>query len=200
MNRDSEELFSRFLKASTHLIRGDLSVISSELSFLAGLVGEEQVALGRKRCAAVAHTLSMISSGCSTGVQEAISLEELADAFGIACDIQGILVVCERGRLLHCIGELEQLLGAWSGDISFDGAVKINLSLATQQQADADADGEFNSISAYVAQSAGDGAVLRSVLVDLFLRSQGWAVRLLCSQGGLRLSLIVPCEKGAMYG
>lgn len=198
MNRESEELFSRFLKASTHLIRGDLSVISSELTFLAGLVGDDQVALGRKRCAAVAQTLSIISSGCSVGVQETISSEELARAFGTECSVPGVLVVCERLRLLHFVEELEQLLGPWSGVISFDGAVRIELAHASHQQCDSD--DEFDSISAYVAQSAGDKAVLRSVLVDLFFRSQGWAVRVERSQRALRLSLTVPCEKEVVYG
>lgn len=198
MSRESEELFSRFLKVSTHLIRGDLSVISSELTFLAGLVGDEQVALGRKRCTAVAQTLSMISSVSSADVKESLSDKELAQAFGIESNVSGLLVVCERARLSHFVEELEQLLGPWSGGISFDGAVKIELINVPQQQCATE--GEFDSISAFVAQSAGDRAVLRSVLVDLFFRSQGWAVRVERSQRALRLTISVPCDTGALCG
>lgn len=192
MNQDSAELFSRFSKALTHLIRGDLSVVSSELRYLAGLVGDDEVALARKRCTAIAQTISMISSGYVTGVQEEISVEELGEAFGIDCDAHEVAVVCERARLLNCVGELQSLLGVWHGDISFDGSLKIKLSFV-QQSASTD-EGEYRSISAYVARNAGDGDVVRSVLVDCFFRSQGWKVQLLHSDKALSVSLTVPAD------
>lgn len=192
MNQDSVELFSRFSKSLTHLIRGDLSVVSSELSYLAGLVGDDQVALARKRCTALAQTISLISSGYVAGVQEEISLEELAEAFAIDCGANRFAVVSERARLLHCVGELQILLGEWSGEVVFDGGVKIQLVFA--QDNPSSAVGEYESISAYVAQSAGDGEVVRSVLVDYFLYSQGWRIQLSRSHTELRVSLIVPSD------
>lgn len=192
MNQDSVELFSRFSKALAHLIRGDLSVVSSELRYLAGLVGDDEVALARKRCTAIAQTMSMISSGYISGVQEEISVEELAEAFGIDCDAHEVAVVCERARLLHCVGELQSLFGDWRGDILCDGTVRIKLSFV--QRPASTAEGEYRSISAYVARKVGDGDVLQSVLVDCFLYSQGWEVQLVHSEGALSVSLTVPPE------
>jgi hypothetical protein len=188
-------IFARFARSLTHLLRGDVSVISNELVYLSSVIDKRELLVSQKRCAAIAEVLSTVSSLGTILHKSPTSIRALADTFGAAEDIASELVVeCDAAALGRCGTALRRVLGSWSATVSVVASGRVELAFTANALA---APARYHdSLSSYVSeQGTDDVAVLMSAAVDMIIRGHGWRVS--CSAHGERCKVLIeiPAEQ-----
>ena len=186
-------IFGRFSRAFSHVVRGDLSVITNEVSYLATQMPSEELGRVRNRCSQMAATISKIA-----GLQSDVATTQFAA--GAAARIFGAVLDngCDDVVALDCVkierlaSSMRQMLPAsddpWTAKMSSEDTMTLSRSVPNHQGAGS----RYTSWSSFASKELGERAVIDAVVADLIMRAHGWRLALESSPQGLRCAIFIP--------
>ncbi len=184
-------IFSRFSRAFSHVVRGDLSVITNEVSYLATKMPCEELGRVRNRCSQIASIISKIA-----GLQSELSLslvgaDAAARTFGAILNGSSTDVVAiDAVKVERLASGIRQMLPigdtAWTAQ-SLEGGIVLSLYLPHHQGLG----GSYGSWSSFASQELGERSVVDAVVADLIMRAHGWTTAI-DSKDGLRCTMHLP--------
>jgi hypothetical protein len=193
-------LFSRFSRAFGHVMRGDLSVITNEIAYLATVMPVGELERAKNRSAQMAATVSKIA-GLETDLEFGeISARELAHIFG-ARDVlfqNSPRVMVDRVKVERLALTIKQLVGCGESacDMTIgDGPHQEALELRIALESHSERPRQFSSWSSFASRERGERSVIDGVVADLIARAHSWTVSI--KSDGTRLLCIVsiPCSR-----
>ena len=192
-------LYARLVRCLTHRIRGDLSVITNDLTYLGSLVEPHEVERAQARCARVATTLAKLSALVGPGDKVArppAALQPLFAEGAFDWRLDRGTVVVNLPLVGHAMTLLKEMMCGWQRcEGSFDDGYiyvrAIRGSLATPVR-------RFRSGSDYAAAKLGEGGAIEGCIVDLILREHGWVMEIAESHGGVVPEFRIPVQEDAL--
>jgi hypothetical protein len=194
LKADSEsQLAARLLRALAHRIRGDLSVITNDLSYLATLVDPTEIERSQERCRKIASELSVLRVLTGTFDKQDVGASRVAELFHVSLrDVVGCsadVVSVDEGALQQAVQIIRQLLGSSSAAVEQTESLLI-VTLTWPDKAD---DFEVtSSFSAGIATCIGEGGVVPAAVVDYVVRDFGWQIEMGCRDRVLKVSISMP--------
>lgn len=186
-------IFGRFSRAFSHVVRGDLSVITNEVSYLATQMPSEELGRVRNRCSQMAATISKIAGLQSDVATTPLGVDAAARIFGVALEGGGDNVVsldCVKiERLASIIRQMMPPSDAPWMAAAVDGSV---LTLSRSIQDFQGRGSRYASWSSFASKELGERSVIDAVVADLIMRAHGWRLAIESSPEGLRCSLFIP--------
>lgn len=191
-------LCARLVRSLTHLIRGDLSVITNDLTYLGSLVEPHEVERAQARCARVATTLSKLSALVGPGDKLRRPLSALQPLFaGGAFDRvpERATIAVDLSLIGRAVTLLREMSGGWercegNADNGYISVQAARGTLTTPVE-------RFQSGSDYAAAKLGEGGAIEGCLVDLILRDHGWLMEISVSPGGVVVEFRIPFQEDA---
>lgn len=186
-------IFGRFSRAFSHVVRGDLSVITNEVSYLATQMPSEELGRVRNRCSQMAAAISKIAGLQSDIATTRLGADAAAHIFGAALEGRGNDVVSlDCVKIERLASSIRQMLppsdAPWMADVS-DGCV---LTLSRSIQDFQGIGSRYASWSSFASKELGERSVIDAVVADLIMRAHGWRLALESSPQGLRCSVFIP--------
>jgi hypothetical protein len=194
LKADSEsQLAARLLRALAHRIRGDLSVITNDLSYLATLVDPTEIERSQERCRKIASELAVLRVLTGSFEKQDVRVSQIAELFHCSpAELQDATMrttQVDEGVLQQVVQIINQLLGRWSASLRQNTtALVINLTW-TDKSAEFEA---FSSFSAGIAACLGEGGVVPAAVVDYIARDNGWKIEMQCIDGTLTVVIAMP--------
>jgi len=213
MNQDSRqvnehqeldiELIERLSRTLLHTLRGDLSVLQSELSYLSGLYAEKEVACALSRCRSIAAKLTTLEAfRAPTERNEGTSLDEILRGLDFeAASIQGAKDF-RRSDLQTALSFLPRSLRRSPQSCTFErvsGDVHVTMRLAVEN----DPFGRpfrGTSLSRFTQGRFSDVTVLEALVADFILRAHGWRVLLECTGHDISCTFQGPASRVSYQG
>jgi len=184
-------IFSRCSHAFSHVVRGDLSVITNEVSYLAARMPCEELGRVRNRCSQIASIVSKIA-----GLQGELSLslvgtDAVARVFGASLDGASTDVVAiDAVKVERLASGIRQMIpgagAAWTARESEHG---LCLSIRVPRHQGLGA--RYGSWSGFASKELGERSVVDAVVADLIMRAHGWVIAI-DSRDGLQCDMRVP--------
>jgi hypothetical protein len=184
-DRESElRVCAQLLRALVHRIRGDLSVVTNDLAYIATMVGSAEVERSRNRCSAISAGLAHLGTLGSCGdTKEALPLKQVLGIFGISTApeaiIEGVEVAVSYGLIELAAQLLRELVGKPEGvleDCGDSNWIAIALRVpAARRFAE-----RYGSLGAFAAAQLGERFIVEAGLLDLIFRDHRWVVAVLC--------------------
>lgn len=199
---DSEselQVCARLLRALAHRIRGDLSVITNDLAYIATIVDPAEVERARARCGRISSGLAHIGALSAHSSQELVPLSWLLRIFGVSEKMEGLPSEAQaqvsRTLLEHVAALLRELVGVWDVSWRDEGASEsTTLSLHTREPRDFSE--HYLSLGAFAVAQLGERFVVEAGLIDLILRDHRWVVAVLCVDHRATIQLTIPSVRG----
>jgi hypothetical protein len=197
MIQESElTLCARLVRAVTHHIRGDLSVITNDLTYLSALLDPDEVERARERCSHVAAIMAKVSLLGNAVEKRSLPASELLRLFGwteATAFERARATVLDMSLVSRGVAILRDIVGPWERRESCfdDGHLFIRVSRG-------DLTGEskqFRSCSAFATCERREAEVIEGCLVDFIVRDHGWTIKIESYSGGFELDLRVPCKE-----
>ena len=181
---DSEfELTTRLLRSLAHRIRGDLSVITNDLVYLASCYGSSETQRPQMRCESIAASLAMITQLTSGVEKERVGGDVLAEVLRLSVTDTvetGSLFSLHVERMKQAMRFMYDLLGPWEGTIraldSSRGVVACRFKFLRREPLAK----HYSGLSKLVAAELGERFVVEATLFDLILRDHACS---LCFEG-----------------
>lgn len=204
---DSEfTVFSRFSQAFSHVVRGDLSVITNELSYLATRYPTEDLSRVRNRCAQMAATISKIA-----GLESSARLTQ-SSTTDIARIFSAIVSTLDDARVLQLdmvkVERFASIVRAMLGGASTEwrahggsGSHNESFALSFSCSRVGGAERVYSSWSEFASKLLGERSVIDAVVADLIMRAHGWSVSIETRSGGVTGQILIPlsdCEYSAL--
>jgi len=186
-------IFGRFSRAFSHVVRGDLSVITNEVSYLATQMPSEELGRVRNRCSQMAATISKIAGLQSDVATTPLGVDAAARIFGVALEGRGEAVVsldCVKIERLASI--LRQMMPPSDAPWMAAGVDRSVLTLSRSIQDFQGIGSRYASWSSFASKELGERSVIDAVVADLIMRAHGWRLAIESSPEGLRCSLFIP--------
>ena len=186
-------IFGRFSRAFSHVVRGDLSVITNEVSYLATQMPSEELGRVRNRCSQMAATISKIAGLQSDVATTPLGVDAAARIFGVALEERGEAVVsldCVKIERLASI--LRQMMPPSDAPWMAAGVDRSVLTLSRSIQDFQGIGSRYASWSSFASKELGERSVIDAVVADLIMRAHGWRLAIESSPEGLRCSLFIP--------
>lgn len=185
-------IFSRFSGAFSHVVRGDLSVITNEISYLATKMPPEELGRVRNRCSQIAATVSKIAGLQSDISLSPVSADAIARAFGaILQPSSPEFIAIDAVKVERLASSLRQILpygdASWRAEMSEGDAAVLHLHLPQYKGLRA----QYGSWSSFASKELGERSVVDAVVADLISRAHGWTVAIDSSEG-LRCMMRLP--------
>jgi hypothetical protein len=193
------ELVERLFRALNHLIRGDLSVIQNEISYVVSRHGDHDLRGAVDRCESISAKLSMLSSACAPRGCQEVFLEDIFGALGHSAPQSLGHLVGDPSAVRLILSFLPRALRAQPRSISCersDTTFRFGIAFAcagTCLQAAA----AFPSLSSFASAELGETAVVEAVVADLLMRACGWHASIRAAEGLIEASFVGPvvyCE------
>ncbi|MEY4701835.1 MAG: hypothetical protein RL326_2022 [Pseudomonadota bacterium] len=192
---------ARLLRALSHIVRGDLSVITNDLTYLSTIAPPEELERPRARCASAAATLGKVNIITGSMSLEGISLSAIVRELGGTCEVESALV---RGdsRKLAWIGQT--LRGLIDGLVvrsvtraprdSFVFECYAGSSAERERRRGSLNEASYSSLGEYASHELGEREVVEASLLDLLFHGFTWELCLESDAAGVVLRLVVPRE------
>jgi hypothetical protein len=187
-------LFSRFSGAFTHLMRGDLSVITNELSYLASKLPVGELDRASNRCSQMASTISKIAGLSSESSSERLAVSQICSMFGALPegDVATSSVFIDRVRGERLALMVRQLVGesyrASLGPAETGGGWCLKVFGSSNDGGER----SYRSWSSFASRERGERSVIEGVVADLLTRACGWSVSLALSGTTLTATITLP--------
>ena len=186
-------IFSRFSRAFSHVVRGDLSVITNEVSYLATQMPSEELGRVRNRCSQIAATISKIAGLQSEIATTRLGADAAARIFGAVVEQQGDEVVSlDCVKVERLASSIRQMLPSsdapWIAHPSSGGVLTLSRNIQGFHGIGA----RYASWSSFASKELGERSVIDAVVADLIMRAHGWRLALESSPQELRCSLFIP--------
>jgi hypothetical protein len=171
---DSEfELTTRLLRSLAHRIRGDLSVITNDLVYLASCYGSEEIERPQARCESIAASLGMVNLLTSGGERERVGVDVVERVLRLSVtDTEEIVssFSLHVERMKHAMRFMYDLLGPWEGTIraleSSRGIVTCRFRFLKRGSLTK----YYSALSELAEAELGEKFVVEATLFDLILR------------------------------
>jgi hypothetical protein len=190
---------ARLLRALAHRIRGDLSVITNDLAYIATIVDPAEVERARARCGRISSGLAHIGALSAHGNREVVPLSWLLRIFGVSEKMEGppgeAQVQVFRGLLEHAAALLRELVGVWDVTWCGDGASE-STTLSLHVRDTRDFSEKYLSLGSFAVAQLGERFVVEAGVIDLILRDHRWAVAVVCEDHRATIRLTIPSVRG----
>lgn len=200
---DSEtELCSRLLRALAHRIRGDLSVVTNDLSYISTLIDPAEVERSQERCRKIASELGVLRALTGEFEMQAVELPVVLSHFGIS-NAQSSLyanrtVSLDEEVLKQRVVMIRELLGGWTSTIEEANGESSGVLIRLEWRPCEYALESVSSFSAGISSCIGERGVVRAVLVDFVFRAFGWSTEMFGGGGTLTLEICIPSALGVV--
>lgn len=186
-------IFGRFSRAFSHVVRGDLSVITNEVSYLATQMPSEELGRVRNRCAQMAATISKIAGLQSDVATTLLGASAVARIFGASLDGVGDDVVAlDCVKIERLASSIRQMFpasdAAWMAECSGKDVLTLSRSIPNFQGAGS----RYASWSSFASKELGERSVIDAIVADLIMRAHGWRLALESSPQELRCTIVLP--------
>jgi hypothetical protein len=187
------QLFASLVRALSHSVRGDLSVVVNDLAYFGTILPASEIERSKGRCATISRTLSKLSDlkdGCivvkdhSSGVILALLHTVAKESVPPVSPAGNDLYSADLDRLVLCLKAMRSLVeqrvvnGANLTVIANaePGALVISLSGDASRLLQE----RYFSATEYATAELGEAFVVEAVILDLLLRAQGMSVLFEC--------------------
>lgn len=184
----------------THVIRGDLSVITNDLTYLAGMVPAGEVERAKARCANIAQFLSKLAV-----LQNGFTPQQytLAD-FSKSClrsevsDIapwSGCEVRCDLKQAQFVFATVTSLISPHGTGGTSSTIVNVEGDRSTVLHSGARVDeplGYYRALSDFASGARGERAVVDAALCDLVLQMHEWSGGVTVTDAMVEISVAIP--------
>ena len=168
-------IFSRFSSAFSHLVRGDLSVITNEVSYLATTMPSEELGRVRTRCSQIAATVSKIAGLRSEIAPTRIGVNEVAAIFGARLGSStSEMISLDRVKIERLASIIRQIFADADSPWMAEWSCKNGLSLLLRIPNSRGRTRRYGSWSSFAAGELGERAVIDAVVADLIMRAHEW--------------------------
>ncbi|MFN4894956.1 MAG: hypothetical protein ACK5GN_14760 [Pseudomonadota bacterium] len=188
-NMSQSELYlcARLLRSLAHRVRGDLSVITNDLAYIATVVDPSHVERARNRCGRISEGLGHIGALSeadekvvvpSTIVLRTLGVAEAESAIGesLGCKVSRKLIESLVQVLREVIGEWKVCVHG-SAHCSQEGE-PLTVELFSLRSAEFAA--EYPSFMAYAEAQLGERLIVEAGLIDLIVRDHQWSMAVGC--------------------
>lgn len=184
-------IFSRFSRAFSHVVRGDLSVITNEVSYLATKMPCEELGRVRNRCSQIASIISKIAGLQSDLSLSLVGADAVARTFGAIMKIASTDVVAiDAVKVERLASAIRQMLP--NGDVAWTAQpFEEGLALSIELPSHSGLCGAYSSWSGFASKELGERSVVDAVVADLIMRAHGWTIAI-DSKDGLRCVMRLP--------
>lgn len=187
-------LFSRFSRAFSHVVRGDLSVITNEVSYLATQMPSEELERVRNRSSQMAATVSKIAGLQSDVSPSLLEVAHAARIFGavLTQPSESQLVALDRVKVERLASSLREMFKSsdttWTAQCSNEESLVLSLRVPSHLGSGA----RYASWSSFASRELGERSVIDAVVADLIMRAHGWGLLIDSSEHGLECSMFIP--------
>jgi hypothetical protein len=187
-------------RALTHVIRGDLSVITNDLTYLAGLVPEGEVERAKARCANIAQflgKLAVLQNGCALQQYDLVEFSKSCIASEVS-DItpwSGRMVRCDLQQARFVFDVVANLIVSQGTDDGLRAILNVDADACTVTYSKSHVDeplGHYNTLSEFVSGARGERAVVDAALSDLVLQMHGWHGSATVTESAVKVSVAIP--------
>lgn len=181
LNESPLAVVERLARALLHTVRGDLSLIQNELSYLSTVHGAGELRTAIARCRNIATQLSQLVPAKVPIEFQTVRLSEiLAETGGQGPDDEWSLIG-DRNSFIAAFSLLPRLLGvSWYNVAEWrEGKTPcIKMIIAHRGVIK----GSFSSLSSYVSAEVGERGVVQAAVSDLVLQHLGYAMEVLARE------------------
>jgi len=194
-NESELEVCARILRALAHRIRGDLSVVTNDLAYIATLVDPAEVERARARCGRISAGLAHIGALSSAGERSLTPLARVFQIFGVpGAAVNVKLATTEFYASPELLDQaatlLKELVGEWDGVVQGgddEDSVVLVLRLCQREEFKE----RYSSVSAFAGAQLGERFVVEAGLIDLIVRDHGWQIAIVCEEERPTIRLMV---------
>lgn len=193
---------ARLLRALSHIVRGDLSVITNDLAYLSAVTSAEELERPRARCASAATTLGKVNVLTGSLSASGVSLAVILREFGAAPVAESVLIRGDESKVAWIARALRGLLGEFvvRGVAPAPSERFIIECVATgavmnARPRDLASIQRYSSFGDYAARELGEREVVEASLIDLLFHGFAWGLHLMRDETGLTLRITVPREE-----
>jgi hypothetical protein len=195
---DSEfTIFSRFSQAFSHVVRGDLSVVTNELSYLATRLPSEDLSRVKNRCAQMAATISRIA-GLESALRVAtVEASVLSRVFGASSEpgLDQVFLSYDPVKIERLATIVRQMCGdgssSWTTQVDRDTEA-FRISFVSPRRNESEETRQFHSWSDFASRVLGERSVIDGVVADLIMRAHGWGIWLSVTSCAVEGFITVP--------
>ena len=186
-------IFSRFSRAFSHVVRGDLSVITNEVSYLATTMPSEDLGRVRNRCSQIAATVSKIAGLKSEVSPSSLKIEDVACIFGarLPASIPDRISL-DRIKVERLSSIVRQMLGNTDAPWTAEWSPDYGLALSIQIPKSPGPRAKYASWSSFAVGELGERAVIDGVVADLIMRAHEWRLGIELEERCMRCVIFIP--------
>ena len=186
-------IFSRFSTAFSHLVRGDLSVITNEVSYLATTMPSEELGRVRNRCSQIAATVSKIAGLRGEMSPTPLGVDEVAAIFGARLGSSpSETISLDRVKIERLASSIRQIFAdadtPWIAEWSSENGLSLFLRIPNSRGQTR----RYASWSSFAAGELGERAVIDAVVADLIVRAHEWRVGIELDERCLSCGVFIP--------
>lgn len=197
---ESSRILSVLSRALTHVIRGDLSVITNDLTYLAGLVPAGEVDRAKMRCANIAQFLGKLVVLQNGFMPQKYTLGEFSKTCLRSEVSNGALrsdceVRCDLKQAQFVFGIIASLIGTHGTEGTLSALVNIEADTCTVLHSGSRVDeplGHYRALSDFASGARGERAVVDAALCDLVLQMHRWSGRVTVTDAKIEISVAIP--------
>ncbi|MEN9844917.1 MAG: hypothetical protein RIS36_64 [Pseudomonadota bacterium] len=186
-------IFSRFSTAFSHVVRGDLSVITNEVSYLTTTMPSEELGRVRNRCSQIAATVSKIAGVSGEMAPTLFGVAQVAAIFGARLDSSPAeKISLDRGKIERLVSSIREIFGdtqtLWTAEWSTEHGLSLCLKIPSSQ-------GQirrYTSWSSFAAGELGERAVIGAVVADLIMRAHDWRLGIELDERCISCGVFIP--------
>ena len=186
-------IFSRFSTAFSHLVRGDLSVITNEVSYLATTMPSEELGRVRNRCSQIAATVSKIAGLRGEMSPTPLGVDEVAAIFGARLGSSpSETISLDRVKIERLASSIRQIFAdadtPWIAEWSSENGLSLFLRIPNSRGQTR----RYASWSSFAAGELGERAVIDAVVADLIVRAHEWRVGIELDERCISCGVFIP--------
>jgi hypothetical protein len=190
-------IFSRFSRAFSHVVRGDLSVITNEVSYLATTMPSEELVRVRSRCSQIAATVSKIAGLKSEASPTWLAIDDVARIFGSRLRAPTAeRISLDRVKIERLASIVRQILGDSEAPWMAEWSPQYGLALSVQISKSSGRSATYASWSSFAAGELGERSVIDAVVADLIMRAHQWRLGIELQEQLVRCRIFIPPASG----
>ena len=193
-------IFSRFSTAFSHLVRGDLSVITNEVSYLATTMPSEELGRVRNRCSQIAATVSKIAGLRGEMSPTPLGVDEVAAIFGARLGSSpSETISLDRVKIERLASSIRQIFAdadtPWIAEWSSENGLSLFLRIPNSRGQTR----RYASWSSFAAGELGERSVIDAVVADLIMRAHDWRLGIELDERCLSCGVFIPAVMGVTH-
>jgi len=197
------KVLSVLSRALIHVVRGDLSVITNDLTFMGTLTSPEEVERSKARCSHIGQFVGKLAilEGAfemrSTTVEELLRIdgdvrrddpEGILSTRTLRCDLQRArFMLTTLARLVDC-----RVVASSSG--REQDAQDLVCTISFLRRRTTEVAGSYRYFSEFAAQAFGERSVVDAALCDLIVEGHGWRSGVVVSDTNVELTVDIPLD------